>query len=206
VTRRGALAGLTLASALALALAGCYDVEQFAPANQTWRLVPSESAIHFVGIKNNSAGVLGSFTSLEGVIDGAKHRAVVEVQLAGTDTGNAPRDENLRTAFFEVAKFPVARFEIARLPEVDGTLQNVRADVSGVLSMHGASVPLKVPIRASLDSHHRLHVRNAVPIVLSAHDLGMDAQLAALKALCGHESLSGAVPVDVDLVFAPALD
>lgn len=204
MTRRGALARLTLAGALALA--SCSNFEQFAPANQTWRLVPSESSIHFVGIKNDAVGVLGSFTSLEGVIDGAKHRAVVDVQLAATDTGNAPRDENIRTLFFEVAKFPVARFEIAQLPEVDGSLQDVRSDVSGVLSLHGASLPLKVAIKASIDSHHRLHVRNAAPIVLSAHDLGMDAQLAALKAACGHESLSGAVPVDVDLVFAPALD
>lgn len=204
MSRRGALAGLVLAGALALA--GCYDFEQFAPANQTWRLVPSESAIHFVGIKNNSAGVLGSFTSLDGAVDGAKHSAFVDVKLASTDTGNAPRDENIRTHFFEAAKFPVAHFEIAKLPEMDGSLQDVRAEVSGVLSLHGASVPLKVPVRASLDSHHRLHVRNTSPIVLSAHDLGMDAQLAALKAVCGHESLSGAIPVDVDLVFAPAVD
>jgi hypothetical protein len=46
-------------------------------------------------------------------------------------------------------------------------------------------------------------VRNEAPVVLSAHDLGMDAQLAALKAVCGHESLSGAIPIDLDLAFAP---
>ena len=39
--------------------------------------------------------------------------------------------------------------------------------------------------------------------MLSAHDLGMDAQLAALKAVCGHQSLSAAVPVEFDVSFAP---
>ena len=52
-----------------------------------------------------------------------------------------------------------------------------------------------------MDAHKHLHVRNTSPVVLSAHDLGMDAQLAALKAVCGHESLSGAVPIDFDLAF-----
>jgi polyisoprenoid-binding protein YceI len=196
VRRRGlSAAGLALA-----ALAGCFGFESFAPVSETWRLVPSESAIHFVGIKNNSVGVPGGFASLDGMIDGPKHSAMVEVKLGTADTGNPQRDENIRTHFFEAATFPVARFEISALPQLT-EVEDVRTEVTGVLFMHGAKLPLKVPVRVSLDSHNHLHVRNAAPIVLSAHDLGMDSQLAALKAVCGHESLSGAVPVDVDLSF-----
>ena len=198
MSARGALGALALVGALA----GCYNFEQFAPINQTWRLVPSESTIHLVGIKNNAVGVPGGFTTLDGFIDGPKHSALVEVKLGSTDTGNPARDENIRVHFFEVASFPLARFEVAQLPDV-GSMGDVRVEVSGVLSMHGAALPLKIPVRASYDGGHRIRVRNAVPIVLSAHDLGMDAQLAALNAVCGHESLSGAIPVEVDLAFAP---
>jgi polyisoprenoid-binding protein YceI len=197
VTARGALAGLVLASALA----GCYDFEQFAPINQSWRLVPSESSIHFIGIKNDSVAVPGSFTTLDGFIDGPKHSAMVEVKLGSTDTGNPARDENIRAQFFEVAKFPLARFEVAKLPDV-GSMNDEGVELSGVLSLHGASIPLKIPARAKYDGGHRIRVRNAAPFVLSAHDLGMDGQLAALKAVCGHESLSGAIPVEFDVVFA----
>ena len=47
----------------------------------TWRLVPAESAIHFVGIKNDAVGVPGSFSSLEGAYDSTKRSGWVEVKL-----------------------------------------------------------------------------------------------------------------------------
>jgi len=172
----------------------------------TWRLVPAESAIHFVGIKNDAVAVPGSFSSLEGVFDSAKRSGYVEVKLGSAETGNAARDENIRTAFFEAAKFPLARFDVAGLPAPEalpapGT--STKLELSGTLALHGASLALRIPAQVSRDAQNHFHVRNAVPLVLSTKDLGMDAQLAALKAVCGHESLSGAVPVDVDLAFAP---
>jgi len=175
-----------------------------------WRLVPAESAIHFVGIKNDAVGVPGSFASLEGSFDAAKRTGFVEVKLGSADTGNPARDENIRAHFFEALKFPVARFEVSGLPAPESLPApgaSGRFELAGTLALHGASLPLKVSARVWRDAQNHLHVRDAAPIVLSAHDLGMDAQLAALKAVCGHESLSGAIPVEVDLAFAPvALD
>jgi polyisoprenoid-binding protein YceI len=172
----------------------------------TWRLVPAESAIHFVGIKNDAVGVPGSFSSLEGAFDSAKRTGFVEVKLGSAETGNPARDENIRSAFFQAAQFPVARFEVAGLPAAE-TLPapgaSVRIELAGTLSLHGTSAALKIPASVSRDAQNHFHVRNAAPVVLTAKDFGMEAQLAALKALCGHESLSGAVPVDLDLAFAP---
>src|SRR5262249_10964430 len=107
---------------------------------------------------------------------------------------------------FEVAKFPLARFEVTGLPVAESLPEpgsSGRIELAGVLSLHGARVPLKLPARVSRDVQNHLHVRNEAPLVLSAPDLGLDAQLAALLAVCGHESLSGAIPVDLDLAFAP---
>ena len=172
----------------------------------TWRLVPAESAIHFVGIKNDAVGVPGSFSSLEGAFDSTKRTGWVEVKLGSAETGNPARDENIRTTFFEAARFPVARFDVAGLPAPEalpapGT--STQLELSGTLALHGAALALKIPASISRDAQNHFHLRNAAPVILTTKDLGMDAQLAALKAVCGHESLSGAVPVDVDLAFAP---
>lgn len=200
---RAALAGLAFAGALACqsgVFAGHREVSGL------WRLVPAESMITFVGIKNNAVGVPGSFATLEGDFDAAKRTGFVEVKLGSTETGNPARDENIRAQFFEAVKFPVARFDVTGLPAPE-TLPapgaSARVDLAGTLQLHGTSLPLKVAARVSRDGQNHLHVHNSAPIVLSAHDLGMDAQLAALKATCGHESLSGAIPVEIDLAFAP---
>ena len=202
---RAAAAATALAAAAALACATPW-LGFHSEVSGTWRLVPAESAIHFVGIKNDAVGVPGSFSSLEGAFDSAKRSGFVEVKLGSAETGNATRDDNIRSAFFQVAQFPVARFEVAGLPAAD-TLPapgaSARVDLSGTLSLHGVSAALKIPATVFRDAQNHFHVRNAAPVVLTAKDFGMDAQLAALKALCGHESLSGAIPVDLDLAFAP---
>jgi len=203
VTARRGLAALAAASLVACQ-SGSFPGHR--EVSGVWRLVPAESAIQFVGIKNDAVGVPGSFASLEGAFDVAKHTGFVEVKLGSAETGNPERDENIRTHFFEAAKFPLARFDVSGLPAPEtlpGPGGTTRVELAGTLSLHGASLPLKIPARVSRDGQNHLHVHNAVPIVLSAHDLGMDAQLAALKATCGHESLSGAIPVDVELAFAP---
>ena len=84
------------------------------------------------------------------------------------------------------------------------------ADADGRAQRHARrctarTLPLKVAAaRLARRPHATCHVHNATPVVLSAHDLGMDAQLAALKAVCGHQSLSAAVPIDFDVAFAPS--
>ena len=201
--RRSALA-LALVAALAAA-AGCALVRH-REVSGMWRLVPAESALHFVGIKNNAVGVTGTFASLEGAYDADKRSGFVDVKLGSTATGDATRDENLRAHFFEVAKFPVARVEVSGIPAAESLPEpggRTNVELAATLALHGATVPLKVKASVWRDLQNHLHVQNEAPVVLSVHDLGMDAQLAALKAVCGHESLSGAIPVDFSLGFAP---
>ncbi len=189
MTRFGALAALALAAAL-----GC----ERAPAPQAWSLVPAESSLKFVGTKNETVGVAGSFTGLAGEYDAAHGTAFVEVSLAGTNTGDPARDENIRSHFFEAAKFPLARFEVKGLPAAaDGGLT-----LDGTLSIHGGSAPLQIPVQVTRGEHQHLRVRTTAPFVLSAQALGMAEQLATLKAVCGHQSLADTVPIEVDLAFA----
>ena len=60
-----------------------------------------------------------------------------------------------------------------------------------------------MPVRITREAAGRIRVRNSKPVVLSAKDLGMEQPLAVLKAVCGHESVSGAVPIEIDVLFTP---
>ena len=177
-----------------------------APVTGVWLLVPAESSIWFVGIKNNAVAVPGSFSGMEGGFDVAKREGWVEVRVATLATGDAPRDENLRVHFFDAVKFPVARFAMTGIPSVEelpAVGASLATTLSGKLTIHGAEFPLAVPVRVSREAPGRIRVRNTRPVVLSAKDLGMEQALAVLKAVCGHESVSGAVPIEIDIVFTP---
>jgi len=171
-----------------------------------WLLVPAESAIWFVGIKNNAIAVPGSFTGMEGGFDVAKSEAWLEVRVATLDTGNPARDENLRVHFFDSVNFPVARFAMTATPsaaELPAVGADLSTTLSGKLLIHGKEFPLDFPVRITRETGNRIRVHNTKPVVLSMKDLGMDQALAVLKAVCGHETLSGAVPIEIDVVFTP---
>jgi hypothetical protein len=181
-------ARVALAAAFVLACAGSPTREPDALPAGLWSVVDADSEVHFVGIKNDAVGVVGVLANVSGTFD-------------------SQRGDNIKTHFFEQAKYPVARFTVTRLPQLEMLPPEGHTadyELAGTLEMHGTRVPLVVPVRVTHEDGARLRVRNRKPIVLNAKDFGMEAQLALLKAVCGHESLSGAVPIELDVVFAPA--
>ena len=171
---------------------------------QKLELNASESRIHFIGIKNNAVAVPGIFVGLSGSLDLEKRTAWVEIPVGLLSTGNQERDLNIRTHYFNAEKFPLARFSVEgltgaeELPPVGGSVEGM---AHGVLAIQHARVELDVPVRITREAHQRLRVRNTEPLVLSAEQLGLQAQHEILMAVCGHAALSGAVPVELDLVF-----
>ena len=176
------------------------------PVSGVWLLVPAESSLYFVGIKNNAIAVPGSFSGLEGGFDVSKSEAWLEVRVGTVNTGNPERDENIRSHFFDSLNFPAARFAMtgipsaAKLPAFGASLDTT---LVGRLMIKGVEYPLDVPVRITRAAADRMRVRNTKPVVLSAKDLGLEKALAVLKAVCGHESVSGVVPIEIDVVFAP---
>lgn len=202
--RRLALA--LAAAALLSCQGGVFGGGASKPVSGVWLLVPAESSIWFVGIKNNAVGVPGSFSGLDGGFDVAKGEGWVEVRVASLATGDPGRDENLRVHFFDAVNFPAARFAVTGLPgaaELPAVGASLSTTLSGKLMLHGAEHPLAVPVRVTREAAGRIRVRNTKPVVLSMKDLGMEQALAVLKAVCGHEALSGAVPIEIDVVFTP---
>ncbi len=167
-------------------------------------LVPAESSIYFVGIKNDLVAVPGSFTGLSGALDPETGTGWVEVAVSTLATGDRARDANILTHFFEATKFPLARFELenvdpTQVPPAGGSLS---LTVKGSLVLHGSRFMLAVPIRVSRESGG-FRVQSAGPLLLNAADFGMERQVQVLKAVCGHETLSATVPTQVDLLFVP---
>jgi polyisoprenoid-binding protein YceI len=101
----------------------------------TWTIDPTHSRVGFVTRHAMVTKVRGSFRELEGtiVIDAANHKAstaTVTLQVASVDTGQAQRDEHLRTGdFFDAATYPTITFTSTDV-EVDGTDITLKGDLT----------------------------------------------------------------------------
>ncbi len=192
------LAALVLLPHCSLPVGGGHsDVDNF-------QLVGSESRIWFVGIKNNAVAVPGVFVDLAGMIDVTGHRGWIEVRVASLATGDAKRDESIATHLFGAKDYPVVRFAIKdtrvadALPPPGGS---VELEVSGLLTVRGIETPLSVPARLIRQTLGRIRIQTLSPVVLTKEQLKLEKAFQVLQAVCGHEALSGAVPIQFDLVF-----
>lgn len=171
---------------------------------ETFTLVPTESTIWFIGTKNNAVAVPGWFTGLQGQIDRVHETGWVEVTVGTLDTGDEARNQSIVTHLFGGADHPTARLDIqgeagaTRLPDVG---ENVEIQVKGTLSVRGEKTPLTVRTRLTHEPGNRIRVTTLGPFILTKEQLKLEKAFDVLKAVCGHASLSGSVPVQVDLVF-----
>ena len=111
-----------------------------------WKIDPVHSEVSFTVRHLMVSKVRGSFTDFEGsfVITPDARQSSVEatVVLASIDTGNAGRDDHVRSAdFFDVDKYPTLNYRSTGIrADGDGFI------VDGDLSLHGVTkqVPLQV--------------------------------------------------------------
>jgi polyisoprenoid-binding protein YceI len=106
-----------------------------------WTLDTAHSGIAFTVRHMVVAKVRGRFGTWSGTVelneeDVTRSQLAVEIDARSIDTGNAQRDEHLRSAdFLDVEQFPTLRFESRRI-------ENVAADrfhVVGDLTLHGVT-------------------------------------------------------------------
>jgi polyisoprenoid-binding protein YceI len=106
----------------------------------TWTLDPARSSVEFrVRSIYGLVTVKGGFTRYRGTLDLAASPAIeLVIEADSLDTGNAKRDEHLRTAdFFDAAEHPEVRFEANA-----ATLDGERLAIQGILHAAGGWVPL----------------------------------------------------------------
>ncbi|HEX7276017.1 MAG TPA: YceI family protein, partial [Acidimicrobiales bacterium] len=112
----------------------------------TWTIDPSHSAIEFSVRHLMIAKVKGAFKSFSGSVTVPEdpYQASVQVSIDPTsiDTGDAGRDNHLRSAdFFEVEKYPVAEYVSSSVrPQGEGYV------VDGQLTLHGVTRPVTLDL------------------------------------------------------------
>jgi polyisoprenoid-binding protein YceI len=110
----------------------------------TWAIDPAHSTIGFAIKHMMFTTVHGRFDGVRGTIrldDDHPHNAAVEVEIdtASVDTGDAQRDEHLRSAdFFDVATYPTIAFRSTRVDPAS-PLSRDRWRVIGDLTIHGVT-------------------------------------------------------------------
>jgi polyisoprenoid-binding protein YceI len=137
------LAVLLLAEAQAAAAQTVADVSTRAPSKETkWVVDMVHSQVDF-GVRHLVGRVRGTFTKWYATLttkdgDWKLGTVNVTVQTASLNTGNAYRDDDLRSdRFFAVSRYPKMTFQGTGFAATDSTV-----DVSGILTIKGRSRPV----------------------------------------------------------------
>jgi polyisoprenoid-binding protein YceI len=186
--------------ALAFGLAGAASAETFG-------LDAAGSTLTAAVMKNESVTVKVGFPALTGSLDPASGAAVVTADLKGLRTGDASRDANVQTYFFELAKkaaYGQASFAWQGKP---GQLAVLKAGapmavtLTGKLSLHGETRPLSGPAMLSL-LPNGAYKASFSGWVVDIKKSKMAAPLAALNKVCPQPHRVGnQVLLSGDLVF-----
>jgi polyisoprenoid-binding protein YceI len=102
----------------------------------TWQVDPTHSSVAFEVKHLMIATVRGLFSDFEGWIEAAEDdprnsRAWGVVRVASIDTGNADRDEHLRSPdFFDVERYPEALFESTGIEPIEGGHYTITGDLT----------------------------------------------------------------------------
>ncbi len=132
-------------TALALALPLSASVA-FAQAS-TWKADSAHSEVDFTIKHLAISNVHGRFGKVDATIlyddkDITKSTVNATIDVTGVDTGEAPRDNHLKSdSFFDVAKFPTATFVSTSVAKGGSGLT-----VTGNLTLHGVTKPVTLDV------------------------------------------------------------
>jgi polyisoprenoid-binding protein YceI len=106
----------------------------------TWAIDPSHSSIEFVARHLMVSKVRGRFGGLDGTVtiapDPLQSSVHAKVDANSVDSGDAKRDEHLRSAdFFDVEKYPTIEFQSTGLEDRGDGRYTLRGD----LTVHGVT-------------------------------------------------------------------
>ena len=186
----------------------CAAVALLVPAGSAWaqwQLDGANSSLNFISIKNDAVAETHSFGTLSGSVTAAG-AAQLSIDLGSVDTLIEVRDERMREMLFETVKFPTASASAAIAPAILAAVaagDTVATDLTFKLSLHGIEKSITVPVVLIGEAADQIRVLTASPVIVNAADFGLAEGVAALQAVAGLNAISTAVPVTVNLVFAP---
>ena len=168
-----------------------------------WSIVPAQSSINYVTIKNGSLGEVNTFREISGsVSEGGQ--AVFTINLDSVDTNNEIRDPRMKEHVFETATYPTAKatanLDMAQFDNLPiGGTKTILLDMT--LDLHGVAEQFDVDMQVTRLGANKVRVDNKAPLLIDAEDFGFDAGLAKLQELAGLESITPVVSATVGLTF-----
>ena len=168
-----------------------------------WSLLPTQSGISYVTIKNGSLGEVNTFRQISGsVSEGGQ--AEFTVYLDSVDTNNEIRDPRMREILFQTETYPTAKvsanLDMAQFDNIPiGGTETVLLDMT--LDLHGISEQFDFYVLVTRLGANKVRVDNKAPLLIDAEDFGFEAGLAKLQELAGLESITPMVSATVALTF-----
>ncbi|MDG3011689.1 hypothetical protein G4X40_16210 [Rhodococcus sp. D2-41] len=170
------------------------------PPPGTWAIDPAHSTIGLTARHLGIAVVRGRLTEFTGqvvVADQVERSGVsTQMQVRSLDTGNATRDEHLKSAdFLDIENFPLMEYRGAGLT----ALGDGRWSLDGELTLHGVSksVPLQVDYLGQVEDpwgNDRLAFRGVTELRRKDFEISMDTRL-----LSGVAQIGNAVRIEIDI-------
>jgi polyisoprenoid-binding protein YceI len=118
----------------------------------TWEIDPAHTSAGFKVRHLMVSNVKGEFTGVTGKIDLdekdlLKSKVEVSMDVGSVNTGNAKRDEHLKTAdFFDAAKFPKLTFKSTKIEK-----QGDKLAMTGDLTLHGVTKPVVLMVELTTE-------------------------------------------------------
>lgn len=167
----------------------------------SWTLSADESKIAFGSVKKDTVGEVHHFTALSGGVsaDGAVR---IEIDLSSVETWIDIRNERMGEHVFKdmgpaTLTADVDMATLSALP-VGGSTTD---DVSGVLTLGGATLELDVAIFAARIAEDKALITTDEMIMVQTEELGVNDGVSKLMEIAKLPSITRAVPVTFRLVM-----
>ena len=118
----------------------------------TWEIDPAHTTAGFKVRHLMISNVKGEFAGVTGTVnlddkDLLKSKVDVSMDVGSVNTGNAKRDEHLKTAdFFDAAKFPKLTFKSTKVEKAGDKLA-----LTGDLTLHGVTKPVTLLVELTTE-------------------------------------------------------
>ena len=168
----------------------------------SYALVPDESAIRFISVKNAAIAEVHHFKTLRGGVDSGK--VEIRVPLVDVETMIPIRNERMQKMLFETDLYPRAvlssQLDMAPIMALaNGDSLEMNVDIS--LDLHGVTQSLQAPVRVARLGKE-IHVTTDTPLILNVADFNLAEGVERLKTVAALNNISTAVPVMAHLVFS----
>ena len=174
-----------------------------AATDAQWSLMPDQSGMTYVTVKNNLLGEINTFRNISGNVN-ANGDAIINIDLKSVDTNNEIRDGRMKEFLFKTEVHPAAKIttkidlqSYAPLP-----IGQSRTELLALsIDLHGVVLDYDAYVLVTRLGENKVNVATKAPLLLEASDFNLEEGLAKLQTLAGLDSITPVVPVTVSFVF-----